>query len=580
VNSVFLIATDLAPSDAAWADAERQVAGLVEPCAAILGFEPRLELASIGFFKAPPGADEFFVIPACLDFNVWERETLGAAMAEWRRAAPGLAVHADTVDLGHPLLVDCFADLISSALAGSSLPPQRVGLRLAASGQGDSASRAQSYRLMRLLWEQLGLGAAAVGFVRHAQLFLGQALEQCMREPLQWLVVPQMQWPVEHYDYARVILENHQRAHPEAASWRLLDSPGAHPTLSAWLTQRIVQLWRERRRRDAARTPSARRCETPAHAIIWAGTAKDPANGLIAEIACPDALRQLLSGMLPRSEKYFVKVTWHGYAPGTFTDPAALDLLLSALPGPAVVLEGHTSSRNLGGADWDWETESQCHRAWIQQQDAEYLRRTGLAAVLAAHGAQYLNVTEAFWDGQCAPAADVLEFLESGGVTLHHPELAAFVPDVLWQNRGATFLSFAKFKGPTRLGISNLFGLLPPPLRAAWHGPNITWFAQVCCDVARLYGALFTTFGIVEALYSAVRWDRQGLYRSRWGNYDILSNRGILTISQSLPAADILASRLQGQDVTRSAFFDVVRQELGWSHEVAECGLPQWAVIQ
>jgi len=83
--------------------------------------------------------------------------------------------------------------------------------------------------------------------------------------------------------------------------------------------------------------------------------------------------------------------------------------------------------------------------------------------------------------------------------------------------------------------------------------------------MARLYGTLFRTFGIVEALYTAVRWDRQGLYRSRWGNYDILANLGILTLSQGLSAADILASRLQGQDVTRSAFFDVVRQELGSS---------------
>ena len=49
----------------------------------------------------------------------------------------------------------------------------------------------------------------------------------------------------------------------------------------------------------------------------------------------------------------FIKVTWHGYAPGTYTDPAALDMLLDALPGQAVLLEGHTSSRNPGGATWN-----------------------------------------------------------------------------------------------------------------------------------------------------------------------------------------------------------------------------------
>lgn len=537
-------------------------------------------LAELG--EPPAGADEVFVIPACLDFSVWERETLGRALAEWRRPAQGPAVHGDAVDLGHPLLVDCFADLVSSALAGSSIPPQRVGLLLSASGHGDSGSRAQTYRLMRLLWEQLGVGGADVGFLRNSQPFLGHALARRMREPLHWLIVPQMQWPAEHFDYARVILENHQREHPETASWRLLAPPGAHPAIGAWLTQRMVQLWREKRNRDAARTPSARRNAVAAQPAIMAGSVEDAANGIVAEIASAAALRELLAGVLPASDRYFVKVTWHGYASGTYTDPAALDLLLSALPGRAVVLEGHTSGRNtgnLGGADWDWETEAQCHRAWIQQQEAEYLRRTGLADVLAAHGAQYVNVTEAYWDGRCVPAQDVLDFLEGRAVKLHHPELAGFLPEVLWEHRGAPFVSFAKFKGSTRLGISNMFGLLPPPLRAAWHGPNITWFAQVCCDLARLYGALFQTFGIVEALYSAVSWNRQGLYRSRWGNYDILANRGILTLSQGLPAADILASRLQGQDVARSAFFDVVRQELGWPRGAVECPL-RCAILQ
>ena len=132
----------------------------------------------------------------------------------------------------------------------------------------------------------------------------------------------------------------------------------------------------------------------------------------------------------------------------------------------------------------------------------------------------------------------------------------------------------ARFKGPTRLGISNLFGLIPAPLRSAWHGANITDFATVCCDIAKLYGCLFPMFGLVEAFHSAVRWDRKGLYRSRWGNYDIVLSDGIATLSEGLPEADILASRLQGQDVSRSAFFDVVKHEFGWPESAASQPLP------
>jgi len=298
---------------------------------------------------------------------------------------------------------------------------------------------------------------------------------------------------------------------------------------------------------------------------------------VIAKVPDPDAMAEVLGSLLPagKPERVLVKVTWHGYATGTYTDPAALDMLLGALPAPAIILEGHTSSRNLGGADFDWETEAQDNRAWIRQQEAEYLRRTGIAEVMSRHNAQYVNVTEAWWDEECAGRCEIESVLKERGVTLHNAELADFVPKMLLEFRACPMISFAKIKGPTRLGISNMFGLIPTPLRSAWHGPNITWFARVCCDVAKLYGSLFGLYGVVEGLFSAVRWNRQGLYRSRWGNYDSITNAGYVTASRGLSTADILASRLQGQDVLRSAFFDVVRQELGWDAEAAEGAFPE-----
>jgi hypothetical protein len=292
----------------------------------------------------------------------------------------------------------------------------------------------------------------------------------------------------------------------------------------------------------------------------------------------PDAPRPWEPPVPPRH--IFIKVTWHGYAPGTYTDPVALDALLSALPGQAVLLEGHTSSRNLGGATWDWATESQHHRGWIAEQEAEYLQRTGLTEVMRKHQARYINVTEAWWDGQCAPQETVKALLAAAGVQLHFPALAAFVPEVLLAHRGAPFLSFARFKGPTRLSLTNLFGLLPPVLRTAWHGPDIMHFARVCCDLARLYGCLFPLYGMVEGLHVAVRWERQGLYRSRWGNYDLIPHPGLVTFSRGLPLADVLASRLQGRDVQRSAFFQVMRQELGFPEALAQMPIPADLVLR
>ena len=542
----FIIAGDLG----AWSS---QVEDVRQACARVLRFDPDLRFAPIENLPIEAGM-ETFVIPAALDFSLCQREELGRQLAEARRKHGDAVIHHDDVDPGHPLVVSAFVDQLGRAIQALGAPPQHCGLILAPSGHGDSASRAQSYRLARLLWEDLGLARAEVGFVRHAQPFLATVLEKCASEPLAWLMLPQSQWETEHVEYARVMLENLRNAGKTSCQSipAMVDPPGAHPMFTAWYAQRITRLWHEKRARETIRAASPRRASTsPA---LW-----KQGCGAIARIADQSSFTAVLKEILPTTvpQRVLVKVTWHGYATGTYTDPAALDLLLNALPAPAIILEGHTTGRNLGGAQFDWETDAKENRAWIRQQEAEYLRRTGLADVMARHRAQYVNVTEAFWD----------EYPEA--------ESTRFIPQTLLEFSGCPLISFAKFKGPTRLGISNLFGLIPQPLRDAWHGPNITWFARACCDVAKLYGSNFQLCGVVEGLFSAVRWNRNGLYRSRWGNYDLIRDSGLIAASRGLVSADILASRLQGQDVAHSAFFDVVHRELGWDDDAAGCALPQ-----
>jgi hypothetical protein len=550
----FLILSALQPDSAAWAQAAAQLDDVRVLCARVLGFEPKLRLAPGGKLRIQPRG-ETFVIPAAFDFSLWERESMGQQIAGQRRDYPDSVIYHDDVDSGHPLVIDALGQQVVKALGRIS--PQKCGLILAASGDGDSGSRAHSYRLMRLLWEQIGFAGAEVAFVRNAKPFLGHVLEQCAAANMPFMVVFQGQWQTEHADYARLIFENFQRSHDEAASWIFAPAPQAHPSLNAWYAQRITRLWQEKRTRESLQATSLNK--SPRSSAQPVTAAQRYGGGLIARISDGDSLTAVLRRVLPERtpDRVIVKVTWHGYAAGTYTDPAALDLLLGALPAPAVVVEGHTVSRNLGGQSFDWATEARENRAWIRQQESEYLRRTGISEVLTRHGAEYVNVTEAYWDE------------DSPG------DPAQFIPQALLDLRGCPMLSYAKFKGPTRLAISNMFGLIPLPLRSEWHGPNITWFARACCDLTKSYGSVFEMCGIVEGLYTAVRWNRKGLYRSRWGNYDLIRDAGYITASRGLVAADILASRVQAQDVYRSAFFDVVRAELGWDSEAADEPLPE-----
>jgi hypothetical protein len=495
-------------------------------------------------------------------------------------------VHYDNMVASHPLVLGALVDSVSRELAQLELrSPSELGLLLVASGTGDPDTRSESYRLMRLVWEQVGAARGDVAFVRHPLLPLPEQLASCARSGLTWLCVPQFLWPTVELEYARVIFRD-SVGQFELPRWRMADPLTEHPNVAAWLEQRMLELYRSHRNRLEGRLRSQKSAPAERGRAYGKGVsvpleAWDPANettrfgdALVARIGDGTELAALVGSFELEGERCLVKPTWHGYATGTYTDPLALDALLAALPGAVALVEGHTASRNSGDPGFDWEREAREHRVWIRSEEQRYLSGTGLDQVLRARRASYVNVTEAWWDEQCAPAAAVREVLAERGIELYFEELLGYVPRVLFELRGAPMLSYARFKGPTRLSLSNLFGLLPQPLRAAWHGPNITYFARVCCDLAKLYGALFRLHGVVESLSFAVRWERRGLYRSRWGNYDLVESPRVVCMSRGLAAADVLASRLQGQDVRKSAFFDVVRSELGYDPELATLALP------
>ncbi|MFT5126639.1 MAG: hypothetical protein ACI8W8_000234 [Rhodothermales bacterium] len=575
---VFVILSDATPGGELWQAQAAWGAGLPETCAPVLGFEPEIRLVPLPRNPGDPvdgldvGERDLFLLPAMAEFSLYQKQCLAELAATARRS--GGTVYHDDVDAAHPLLLDAYVNACANAMAQAESTPANTGLLLIANGDGDANSRAESYRLMRLIWEQLGLAAGDVAFLRHERTPLPEKLADCAsRGPGRcWICLPVFPGEGEQVGFARTILADFAKR--TGIDWPLADAiPGE--AVAACLRLRLLKLWNSHRAKHQHREPSPKyrpsTRESKLHGPYGAGW--------IAEIAKPGDLEAAVAKVGLSEGPFFVKVTWHGYATGTYTDAVVLDKLLTALPGKAIILEGHSSGRNTGGADFDWEQDSRENRVWIREQEADFLARTGLREVLDRHGADYLNVSEAWWDGQCAPASDVAARLTDCGVRIQHDELLGFVPSVILEHAGAPFISFARFKGPTRLGISNCFGLIPAPLRTAWHGPHIGAFAGVCCDMAKIYGALLRPIGMVEALNVAVRWRRRGMYRSRWGNYDLIRDPGVITFSEGLVGADILASRLQGQDVRKSAFFAVVNRELGFDSS-ADSVLPSGLITR
>ena len=398
----FILVTELTAYHPDWPTALAQAKALTKPLAPQLGFAPRIRLASLPpashLLRAPDkpsaalrfdlatvlaheaaaGRGDIFLIPTMLDFGLVQKAQLVEITASVRQQFPQTTIAYDDVDPCHPLLVEAWAQRVYQQLAGSPLKPEQVGLLLAASGDGAGAGRSQSYRLMRLLWEQVGCARGEVGFCRHARPSLREQLERGTREHLTWVIVPQAAWRDAHDDEVRTICDEFSRTVPAAHTWMTTEPVGiialssdrdqATPGLLTWLAQRILRLWQERRDKFAVKEPSAKRRRSPQVSRLRGPQASCPltdltepldadlcyGTGCIAEIYDQEGLTRLFRRLRQSSSPthVFIKVTWHGYAPGTYTDPVALDMLLGALPGQAVLLEGHTSSRNLGGATW------------------------------------------------------------------------------------------------------------------------------------------------------------------------------------------------------------------------------------
>src|SRR5580698_6652925 len=85
--AAFILVSDLERSSRAWPLAEAHVRDVTSSCAPILGFEPEIRFASISETleetigrAAAAGVKELFVLPASLDFNLFQRQTFGGVL--------------------------------------------------------------------------------------------------------------------------------------------------------------------------------------------------------------------------------------------------------------------------------------------------------------------------------------------------------------------------------------------------------------------------------------------------------------------------------------------------------------------
>lgn len=271
-----------------------------------------------------------------------------------------------------------------------------------------------------------------------------------------------------------------------------------------------------------------------------------------------------LIGALNLKPPVLIKPNW-----GTvecYSEAEVLDWTLAAIPGEKIVIESHGWARNE-------ETLLNkgpvgLTKANLRKGNRWFLEYSGIDRVLEKHHVEYLNLTEEMWAGRAADAALVQRAVEERFAPVQFAELYEKVPARLYELRGGTLLSLAKYKiifHPLGISMSvkNQFGLIPGPSRGKFHGKEHAFLDQSIVDINKIYHSLFTVKGVVEAAYSAGYLEKDG------EPTQVFPGGGKAFASEDTVTLDAFATALHGCDPNSVGHLRLAAQTFGvWDERV------------
>lgn len=305
------------------------------------------------------------------------------------------------------------------------------------------------------------------------------------------------------------------------------------------------------------------------------------------------SLKRLLNDPWLKANTVIIKPNWVQANPGLFTDASTLRLLFETLDSKIVVTEGYQihrmlSEREVGmkftvkgkdvdwkwlmrGEGWKWLTEQE-NWDWfrntgqwdyLRKQDKSFLEENGFTDLFKEYNAKYVNVTEEVWQGRIASVPEVKKTVETKFAPVFADKLYGYVPQKLYKLRGTTLISFAKVKHYASFTMKNLFGLIPDPARAWWHGPSNKRFDKSLVDINKIYTSLFNVFGFCEALRCTPVSHAQGEFGESGMRYNVVRDLGIVAFGRHLVSLDATLFSLLGLDPGKIGFLKLGEEAFG-----------------
>ena len=219
----------------------------------------------------------------------------------------------------------------------------------------------------------------------------------------------------------------------------------------------------------------------------------------MGKVAGAGDLDQFLQELDVQGTIFVVKPDWSNAR--DFTSAQTLNWLFSSLKGVVKVIEGYTAWRNelnTGPKPKEVVTPSNARAKWrwIKEQDAWFLRFSGIDKVLAKHGVEYINVTEEVWSTRTLEPEEVRDLVDSRYGVLTNQEMYGFVPTKIYELRDSTLINLnnsQQTEGGVSLSTKNLLGLIPDPARfGKWHGKSDSRLSRSIVEINKIYRSLFS----------------------------------------------------------------------------------------
>ncbi len=317
----------------------------------------------------------------------------------------------------------------------------------------------------------------------------------------------------------------------------------------------------------------------------------------IARVSGSHELRQMLVDPWLGSETVIIKPNWVTNEPADFTESETLRTLFEALDSHIVVTESLNIARSMNlleagmsftvvdeevnwrwllkGEGWNWLIENpdwgwfKNGKHWDQiiKEDKAFLDERGFTDLFEEFDVEYVNVTDEVWSGRIADPTEVKRSVESRFKSVRTEKLYSMVPKKLYELRGSTFMSFSKLKHYATFTMKNLFGMIPDPHRAWWHGPNNSRIATSIVNINKVYHSLFNVYGFCEALNSTAVPHAEGKFEGPYGGkYNIVKDLGVVAFGRDLVSLDAILCTLAERSTLRKTVdrtIDVAEEEFG-----------------